>query len=148
MKSSGFWLCCSCVSIFCRKTSASAFRSRCSSSQARLIMAKRSSLMHIQVLQNCAHVRMAVQYLASSVQNRTCAQFLHRLVGNTSQTRKSHFVRAARFLQNTENDQKHPLQGFDMPVCQKQDRGDREPCCADDKKHCAAESLKRRSCQY
>ena len=27
-------------------------------------------------------------------------QFLHRLVGNTSQTQKSHFVRAARFLQN------------------------------------------------
>ena len=26
-------------------------------------------------------------------------QFLHRLVGNTSQTQKSHFVRATRFLQ-------------------------------------------------
>ena len=48
--------------------------------------------LHIQVLQNCEHVRMAVQYLASSVQIRTRAQFLHRLVGNTSQTQRSHFV--------------------------------------------------------
>ena len=31
-------------------------------------------------------------YLASSVQIRTCVQFLHRLVGNTSQTQRSHFV--------------------------------------------------------
>ena len=37
-------------------------------------------------------VRMAVHYLASSVQIRTCAQFLHRLVGNTSQAQRSHFV--------------------------------------------------------
>ena len=37
-------------------------------------------------------VRVAVHYLASSVQIRTCAQFLHRLVGNTSQTQRSHFV--------------------------------------------------------
>ena len=48
--------------------------------------------LHIQVLHNCANVRMAVQYLTSSVQIRTCAQFLHRLVGNTSQTQRSHFV--------------------------------------------------------
>ena len=46
-------------------------------------------------------VRIAVQYFASSVQNRTCAQFLHRLVGNTSQTQRSHFVWAARFHAST-----------------------------------------------
>ena len=39
--------------------------------------------LHIQVLQIGDHDRVAVQYLASSVQNRSCAQFLHRLVGNT-----------------------------------------------------------------
>ena len=35
-----------------------------------------------------------------------------------------------------------------MPVRQKQDCSDREPCRADDKKHCAAERLKRRPRQY
>ena len=48
--------------------------------------------LHIQVLQIGEHVRMAVQYFASSVLIRTCANFCTRLVGNISQTQKSHFV--------------------------------------------------------
>ena len=44
-----------------------------------------------------SRVRIAVYYFASSVPIRTFANFCTRLVGNTSQTQRSHFVRAARF---------------------------------------------------
>ena len=37
-----------------------------------------------------SRVRIAVYYFASSVQIRTCANFYTRLVGNTSQTQRSH----------------------------------------------------------
>ena len=40
----------------------------------------------------------------------------------------------------------HPLQRSDMPVCQKQDCRNREPGCANSKKHGTAKGLKNRPC--
>ena len=56
--------------------------------------------LHIQVLQIGKQCPDSCLLLCKQCTDPDLRQFLHRLVGNTSQTQKSHFVRAARFLQN------------------------------------------------
>ncbi len=48
--------------------------------------------LHIQVLQIGERVRMDGSLLCEQCPNPDLRQFLHRLVGNTSQTQESHFV--------------------------------------------------------